>query len=376
MAASRLALVGAGHAHLHLVRQADQLRGAGLLVTLIAPPRFQYSGLASGVLSGALEVEAAEIDVAALAADFGVRHLPQSVTAIDRGARTLSLAGGAVEPFDVLSLNIGSLASDPHGLVATTAVWPVKPLENLFTLRARLETGIAQGGPAPRIVVAGGGQSALEITASLCGLFENAQLRPDVTVIAPAFGAALPAAARARLLTSLFARGVHFRTGVVVGREPGAYRLADGAVGACDELVLATGLVGPPLIVDLALPLDDAGRLKVTMTLQSVEDPMIFAAGDCAVIADHPRPAAGVFGVRAAPVLLTNLAALGESRPFRTYQPQRRWLSIMDLGDGSGLAHRGRFWWLGSASLRLKRYLDLGFIRRMRAPLLTTGKRP
>lgn len=376
MTASRLVLVGAGHAHLHLVREADRLRSAGLEVSLIAPRRFQYSGPASGVLSGALEVEAAEIDVTALAADFGVRHLPQPVTAIDREARRLTLAGGTLEPFDLLSLNIGSMASDPDELAAHAGVWPVKPLANLFALRARLEAEIAAGGPSPRIVVAGGGQSALEIAASLCGLFEKAGLRPDVTVVAPDFGTSLPAAARARLMASLTARGVGFRTGAVVGREADACRLADGAVWPCDHLVLATGLVAPPLIADLALPVDADGRLRITPTLQSVGDPAIFAAGDCAVIVDAPRPAAGVFGVRAAPVLLNNLAALGDDRPLMSYQPQRRWLAIMDLGDGSGLAHRGRFWWLGSLSLRLKRYLDLGFIRRMRAPPLTTAERP
>lgn len=372
----RVVLVGAGHAHLHLMRQADQLRGAGLMVTLIAPGRFHYSGLASGVLSGALEVEAAEIDVAALAAKFGVRHLPQPVTAIDRGARTLKVAGGAIETYDFLSLNIGSMASDPHGLAAHAAVWPVKPLANLFALHARIETRIAQGGPAPPIVVAGGGQSALEIAASLCGLFERARLRPDITLVAPAFGAGLPAAARARLLAALEARGAGFRIGVVVGREADICRLADGALCSCEYLVLATGLVAPPLIADLALPLDDDGRLRLTTTLQSVGDPVIFAAGDCAVISAAPRPAAGIFGVRAAPVLLNNLAALGDDRPLKTYQPQRRWLSIMDLGDGSGLALWGRFWWLGRAALRFKRYLDLGFVRRMRTPPFTTGVRP
>ena len=77
---------------------------------------------------------------------------------------------------------------------------------------------------------------------------------------------------------------------------------------------------------------------------------------------------AGVFGVRAAPVLLNNLAALADGRPVRRFNPQRSWLSIMDLGDGQGMAIRGAFWSLGRPALRLKRYLDLDFVRRMRAP--------
>ena len=130
---------------------------------------------------------------------------------------------------------------------------------------------------------------------------------------------------------------------------------------------MATGLAAPPLIADLALPVDGDGRLLVTSSLQSVDDPAIFAAGDCAVIRNHPRPAEGVFGVRAGPVLLDNLAALGLGRPLRPYKPQERWLSIMDLGDGHGLAARGRLWSLGRIALWLKRRLDHDFIRRTRA---------
>jgi NADH dehydrogenase FAD-containing subunit len=133
-------------------------------------------------------------------------------------------------------------------------------------------------------------------------------------------------------------------------------------------MVLATGLAAPSLIADLNLPVDGDGRLRVRPTMQSVDDPAIFAVGDCAVIDGHERPAAGVFGVRAAPIMLSNLAALGDGRPARPYRPQKKWLSIMDLGDDRGLAVRGQFWSLGGPALRLKRYLDLGFVRRMRAP--------
>ena len=367
MTARSLTLVGAGHAHLHVVREAAQLRAAGLTVTLIAPELFHYSGLASGVLSGALALGEAQIDVAALAAAFGVRYLAQSVVAVDRAARILTLADGATETYDRLSLNIGSLAADPHGLVGSPGVWPVKPLSRLLSLRAWIEAQAAAGAAAPRIVVAGGGHSALEIAASLCGLIERGDGRPQVTVIAPSHGVGLPPAAWSRLSAALTERGAVLRSGLVVSRTGDGVRLADGAVQPCDVLVLAAGLSAPPLIGELGLPLDGQGRLRVMPTLQAIGDPAIFAVGDCAVIEGYARPAAGVFGVRAAPVLLNNLAAQGDDRPTRPYHPQTRWLSIMDLGDGRGLAVRGRFWLLGRAALWLKRYLDLGFIRRMRA---------
>lgn len=114
MNGSRLFLVGAGHAHLHLVQQASRLRAAGLEVSLIAPRRFQYYGLASAVLSGALAVDDAEFDVAALAAGFEIRHIRRPVTDIDREARLLTLCEATSEPIDLLSLNIGSVVADPR----------------------------------------------------------------------------------------------------------------------------------------------------------------------------------------------------------------------------------------------------------------------
>lgn len=54
MAQTRLILLGAGHAHLLLTEQLEVLRDAGIDPLLIAPKSFDYSGLTTGVLSGAL----------------------------------------------------------------------------------------------------------------------------------------------------------------------------------------------------------------------------------------------------------------------------------------------------------------------------------
>jgi hypothetical protein len=74
-----------------------------------------------------------------------------------------------------------------------------------------------------------------------------------------------------------------------------------------------------------------------------------------------------VFGVRAAGVLIDNLCATARGEPPGPYRPQARWLSILDLADGTGLAMRGSLWWAGRTALRLKRHLDLGFVKRSRA---------
>lgn len=53
---------------------------------------------------------------------------------------------------------------------------------------------------------------------------------------------------------------------------------------------------------------------------------------------DAPRPKAGVFAVRQAPVLARNLIALHRGQPLARYLPQKNYLKIISLGDTMALA--------------------------------------
>jgi len=363
----RVVLAGAGHAHLCVLQRAGELRTAGVEPVLVAPAVFHYSGLATAVLSGALPPSRASLNVAALAARCGVPHVPAEVIGVDRSARRLSLSSGEEFSYDAVSFNIGSVTDFPGDQEGDGATWPVKPLHRLLAVRSEVETQIREGGGSPAIVVAGGGPTGFEVAAALAGLCERHGLRPDIHLLRRSPPDWAPPAALARLSSALERRGVVMVDGEAVERGPVACRLADGRALPCDVLVLATGLKAPPVVAGLGLPLSDDGRLRVGPTLQSPEDPAVFAAGDCAVIAGARRPAAGVFGVRAGPVLARNLAALGAGKRMRRYTPQARWLSVLDLGDGTGLALRGGLWSQGRGALALKRRIDLGFLDRLRA---------
>ena len=361
----RLALVGAGHAHLAVIAQAGRLRNAGLDPVLIAPSTFDYSGLAGAVLAGAIPRRDASIDIAGLARAHGVEHRTGLVTSLDRSTRTLTLSDGTTLSCDLVSFNIGSTVGELAG--THPAVWPVKPLTNLFDLHQAVGTELAAG-RRPALVVVGDGPTAFEVAASLIGLNERLGRQPDVILIGPGAEADwAPAGAARHLVRSLERRGLRRVRASVVDHAGGEVRLDDGRVLDCEYLVVATGLRAPALATTLGLPQDRLGRLRVTRTLQSLGDPTIFATGDCAAIEGYPRPFAGVFGVRAAGVLIDNLCVTARGEPPGPYRPQARWLSILDLADGTGLAMRGSLWWAGRAALRLKRHLDLGFVKRSRA---------
>jgi NADH dehydrogenase FAD-containing subunit len=363
----RVILVGAGHAHLQLLREARGLQAVGVELCLVSPPIFYYSGLATGVLSGAVDPRTARVDVARLAKVQGVMFRTGVLMALDRRERRAMISNGEILSYDAISFNAGSTVADPHGLLDEPNVWGAKPLTELVDLRQALKSCMSILGCFPRVVVAGGGPTGYEIAGALASLWECAGLRPDLVIVSTEPVPSWTGGGKV-LRDRLAARGVQITTGRVVARSPGVCHLEGGETIPCDALVLASGLVAADVMAGLRLPVDQAGRLKTLPTLQSVEDRRVFAVGDCAVIEAYPRPCVGVFGVRAARVLAANLAAMARGGPFTTFHPQRRWLSILDLGDGTGLALRGRAWAFGQIALRFKRWLDHRFVRRISRP--------
>ncbi|MBI1196273.1 MAG: pyridine nucleotide-disulfide oxidoreductase [Phenylobacterium sp.] len=366
----RLVLVGAGHAHLLLLRHARRLQAAGLAVSLVAPPRFRYSGAVTGVLSGRYPPSYGELDVGALAGRRGVVHLARTVTSVDRARRRLQLSDGGLLSYDLASFNVGSVMTPAAFGGEAARVWSAKPLASLVRLRAVLEREMSETGRAPSLVVAGGGRSGLEIAAALAGLARRSGVRPDVVLVSahgqPTGDGAPPAAWR-RLGSHLEQAGVRFEIGRVASRELDTVLLDTGRELEARHLVLAHGLAAQPLMERLGLPSAVDGALCVDATLRPPGDPSIFATGDGCAFLEAPRPRMGVFGVRAAPVLLHNLLAVARGGELRSYRPQRRWLSIMDLGDGNAFATRGSAWRLSHDMLRLKTWLDTAFLRRVGA---------
>ena len=361
---ANILLLGAGHAHLEVARRGREFAAAGHNLTLIDPGAFWYSGMATGMLGGAWGAEADRLDPAPLIRRAGGRFVAGTAAAIDRAAKTVTLESGETLPYDFLSLNIGSVTDAPFALDAP-GVWPVKPIENLGRLRAALEAG--EG--AADILVIGGGAAGCECAANLLALARRTgrDLRLTLASSAPRLLEVWPPGAARAMAAFLEAHSATLRLNApVAGLAPGAARLQSGETLPFTHALITTGLKAPPLIGSLGLPQDPRAGLTVAETLQSPEDPAIFAAGDCAAIAGHPRPNLGVFGVRAAPTLARNLLAAANGQPLRRYRPQRVWFSALDLGNGSALARYGPLWATGRPMQWLKRRLDERFMRRYR----------
>jgi NADH dehydrogenase FAD-containing subunit len=368
-AVGRIVLLGAGHAHAGVLLGAGRLARRGHEVVLVAPGDFWYSGLATGVLGGRHAAEADRVDVGRLAASRGVRWLRGRAVAIEAAARRVRLEDGATLDWDALSLDVGSeVGCDVPG-AAEHAV-PVKPIAGLAALAGRLARAWPAAGPRALVVV-GAGASGTEVAANLAALARRCGASARITVVGrdARLLPAMPPGAGAWAARALARRGIALRLGAAaVGVDADAVHLATGERLRHDLVLWATGLRAPSLAAASELPVDAAGAVRVDEHLAVLGHPRVFGGGDCIAYAPRALPKIGVYAVREAPILLHNLAAAaagGRRRPFR---PQRRALLILNLGDGTALAVRGRWWWHGRTALWLKDRIDTRWLARLRWP--------
>jgi selenide,water dikinase len=373
-ATRHLVLVGGGHAHVHVLRALAMRPEPGLRVTVVSPASHAvYSGMVPGVLAGRYEAADARIDVRALAARARATFLADRVVRIDAGGRRVELAERPGLAWDLLSLDVGSRPADGGRVAADAPALMVKPIE---VAAAGIQEALARppGPDGRRAVVVGAGAGGTEIALAL-----SARLRREgggrVTVCDRAAEPARDRGERAsRLVRRAFDRhGIEFVGGVEVvhvGRD--GVRLAGGRRLAADLVVWATGAAGPPFLAGSGLPVDERGFLRVGDDLRLEGHPAVFAAGDCATLVSHPGLAkAGVYAVRQGPVLARNLraAARGETR-LEPWRPQRRFLSLLNTGDGRAILSWGTLATHGRLAWRLKDWIDRRFVRTYAPPPL------
>jgi len=373
-------LAGAGHVHLYVAAHARDLITRGARVVLIDPGDFWYSGLATGMLGGRYDSAEDRVDAKALAQAHGAEFIKDRIETVDTAARRLRLASGTELAYDYLSLNVGSRvdADSIAGAADDPSVWAVKPISNVWKLREHIEARF-RADETPRVAVVGGGPTGCEVAANLAALATLHNRIVHVTLLTPAdrLIQQAPAGAARKLQRELIRHGVDIRTHVRVVRRKGPSLIAaDGRSFAADIVVLATGLEAHPLVQTTGLPTLPKQGLRINSALHSIADERVFAGGDCAALEGFDLPKLGVFGVRQAAYIHANLLASLDRKPLSEYQPQKRFLAILNLGDGTALATWGPFWWHGRSSMWLKDFIDRRFLDNYRRLASPQPKRP
>lgn len=373
-----LILAGCGHAHLDLLALLGRSIPSGWRVTLVTPqPAFHYSGMLPAIIAGLVSPDSADIPVAHIAAAAGIDVQLASIVSLDLTAKRVRLDTDRTLTFDLLSLDVGSVAAATNVPGAQSYAWPMRPFAAALDLIARLDAVIHAQRPTEVVPVAvvGGGAAGVEIALALRARIRRASLVPSVTLIDPMMDDGLPlpgagAAFRARTARALATRAVQLRA-VEVREVTSAGVVLDDSAGTLVPSVATawvTGAASHPWLAASGLPCDARGFPLASAQLTLVVDASIFGAGDCVTLRDHPAtPKAGVFAVRMAPVLAANVHAVMQGgAPAATFHPQQSFLALLSTGDGAAVLH-----WKGIAlesrwALHLKSFIDERYLRRYR----------
>lgn len=377
----RLVLVGLGHAHLFVLEAVRHGRlGEVDLVVCTATTQHVYSGMLPGWLSGRYGLDAVTVDVAAIVAAAGGQWWPQHARAVDIGARAVVLTNGARVPFDLCSIASGSTVAGAGTPGVGTVACAVKPVEQIVAFAEQIDAVVRRG--VGHIAVVGGGVAGVELALNTAARIRRAPFvagrtsEVSVSLITQGEAVAPDRGARVSALVeqALQRRGVRVWRGVTVVEAASGVlhgRRGDDPVAIpADAVAWATGPAAPAWLVESGVPLAPDGYIAVDRTLRVAGADGLFAAGDIASLLHAPRtPKAGVYAVRMGPQLVHSLRhALGLGPEPRPYVPQRRWLSLVNCGDGTAIASWGPVAVRARWAMRLKDVIDRRFMERFRPP--------
>jgi len=350
-----IVLIGGGHTHALILRMWAMNPLPGARLTVINPdPVTPYTGMLPGYIAGHYDRAEMMIDLIRLARFAGARIILDRATGLERAARTVHLAGRPPLPYDIASLDIG-ITTDLPGIDAVSA----KPLGDYA---AAWQLFLTHAPQTPNITIIGGGVGGVELALASAHRLRATGRDPRITVLQKGANPLpdLPPSARKALLRALTKAGITLRLNVdALSATATDVALQDETLPSDFTLTVA-GARPHPWLTETALTLQD-GFIAVTATLQT-SDPLIFATGDCAHLTYAPRPKAGVFAVRAAPILLHNLRAALTETPLRQFHPQKDYLKLISLGDKRALATKWGLHTSGPAQWRLKDRIDHDFM--------------
>jgi len=350
----------------------------------------------------------------------------------ENGSKTIHI------PFDVISLDIGSASrgiDDVKGAREYTI--PTRPISNLVNIIERTTEQLKQqqqqqrqqqtertSGSVPPsttpiidVVVVGSGAAGIELAMALWGRWkpivtkkstntgsdnnnenENELFRITLLDAGKELFPNETEMNRQALRRVLNERSIKIRHGVKVDEvlDDKKIVLSTGETLHFTHCLWATGATSHPLASKLSqkgLPIvEDRGWIRVNQYLQSVDTtnfPHVFAAGDCCTIERRsggeddgsdilpPPPKAGVYAVRAGPILIENLISSlyskriihdvdsgyeSDDKTLTPYIPQGDFLKLIVCGDGKALGFRFGVPLYGKWVFKLKDAIDRSFM--------------
>ncbi|MBE1293293.1 MAG: selenide, water dikinase SelD [Rhodobacteraceae bacterium] len=363
-----LVLVGGGHAHALMLRMWGMNPVHGVQVTLINPgPTAPYSGMLPGHIAGHYARDDLEIDLVKLARFSGARVIFGAADGIDADRRVIHVPGRGEIAYDVASLDVGLHARAAHIPGFSDFGIGAKPLDAYADRWDAFLEHVKTGRKAGKVAVIGGGVAGCELALAMAHRLQGLGKAHCVTLIEANTKLASGTPGADRLLREEMLRlGVTVVSAVEVEAVTAeAVKLRRYSDVASEFTVGTAGGFAHSWLATSDLPKDTQGFIHVDDQLLVSGRKDLFAVGDCAALLASPRPKAGVFAVRAAPVLHHNISAALTGGAMQPFRPQADYLKLMSLGSRSAMAAKWG-WCLATPKAQLwrwKDHIDQSFMR-------------
>ena len=366
-------LIGAGHAHVSVLRAFGMNPEPGVRLTLITREvHTPYSGMLPGMIAGHYSADDAHIDTGPLCRFANARLYQGAVTGLDLQGRTVLCSNRPPVPYDVLSINIGSTPGMQQVPGVQAHAVPVKPVDSFLARFEAARARVLANQGRSRIGVVGAGPGGVELLLALqhrlkrdviAAGFDPSNLSFAIMTPSAQVLPSLPAGTRQRFTDIMRDRGIVVHANSkVTALEAGIAVLNDTQRLALDEIFWTTRAEAAPWLRETGLTLDDGGFIRVGRTLQSVSHPLVFAVGDVASLDGYSLPKSGVYAVRSGPTLATNIRNLLTNKPLRPHRPQKNALYLISTGDEHAIGTRNGVTFAGNWVWRWKDWIDRRFM--------------
>ncbi|MFC9699823.1 NAD(P)/FAD-dependent oxidoreductase [Streptomyces sp. NPDC056943] len=271
-------VLGAGYTGMFTaIRLAHRTRRTGVKITLVNPSGRFVERLRMHQIAAGQELAVRRIPE--LLAGTGVTFLQGAATAIDPGARSLTVDDSTLLGYDTLVYALGSSTDTGNVPGVEAHGFTLNSPEIAGRFAARIAEVAAAGGT---VTVCGGGLTGIEAATELA----EAHSGLNVTLVSTEEpGSMMGDKARAYLHRTLGRLGITLETGVRVAKVlPEAVELADGRILRSDACLWTAGVKVSPLAADAGIATDDHGLIMTDASLRSVSHPQIHAVGDAAAV--------------------------------------------------------------------------------------------
>ncbi len=370
-----LVIVGAGHAHLTILKNLQEFKNADHDVTVVSSSSLHYySGMGPGMLSGIYRPEEIRFNVEKMSQDRGATFIEDKVIKINASDKTIDLQSGRTLSYDAISINTGSYVPVADSDAANGMIVKVKPIENLLNAKRQIAALLKE--KELKLAVVGGGPTGVEVAGNLDRLVDDEAGKCRITLVA---GSRLlqdfKAGVRRRVMRSLLRRKVEVIEDTRMSAIGDRFvTLTDGRKIESDMIFMAVGVRPSPLFADSGLTTGPDGGMLVNKYLQAVSYPEIFGGGDCISFEPKPLAKVGVYAVRQNPILLNNLQCFLKGAPLEPFIPQKAVLLAFNMGDGTAVVQWHSLVWGGRLGFALKNYIDKTFMKNFQVSgELTTG---